>query len=317
MELQVNEIFKKVEEYDSIIICGHVIPDGDCYGSIMGLTHVIREKYPDKKVYPVVSKMRAIPEKLEQGILPGTLDDELFSKSLVFILDLANTPRLDEKRAVNGAYIIKLDHHVLAEHFGDIEFVDTTKSSCCEIVATLCLTKFEHINELAATAFMMGLITDTGRFQFVNNDSAFFTAGKLMANHANLQNIYKILYTQKLESFKFRSYVYSNFKAEKGVAYMVFTKEEIHNLGSDADSCGSSVNLISAIDGYPIWIFFAEYDDGSVRVEIRSTVDYNINPLAVSFGGGGHKQASGCKLEHIEDYKKVVAAAQDLNKWRM
>ena len=73
--------------------------------------------------------------------------------------------------------------------------------------------------------------------------------------------------------------------------------------------------MIAQIENYPIWISFAESDEGTVRVEIRSTREYNINPLAVMFNGGGHHQASGCKLDNIEDYIKVVKEAQNCERF--
>lgn len=317
MKIDINKVFSLVEEYDSIIISGHIIPDGDCYGSVMGLTLTLKEFYPNKKITAVVSPMKKLPKGLEQAVKPGTLGDEEFKKSLCFILDLANTPRLDEPRMTTGAKVIKIDHHVLCENFGDYEFVDNSRSSCCEIVGEMCLDKFGQINSEAATAFMLGLTTDTGRFLYSFDPNPYRVASRLLESGARLNDIYTSLYTQDLESFKFRSYVYSNFEAKDGVAYIVFRYKDLQKLGVDTNYAASNVNQIATIDGYPIWMSFAEYEDCSVRVELRCTRDYNVQPLAVLFGGGGHKQASGCKLNNIEDYIKVVKEAQQLNKWKI
>lgn len=318
MKVDTQKVFEQVEKYDSIIICGHMVPDGDCYGSVMGLALCLKQHYPNKEIYPILSNVSFVPNFLPQGILPETLSDEVFKNSLCFILDLANTPRLDEPRAVNCPYIIKIDHHELCQNFGNQEYVSTDRGSCCEIVADMCLDKFgDDLSNDCVTCFMLGLITDTGRFQYEYKKESFLTAYNLVRLGAKVEDIYTKLYTKTLDSFKLTGFIYNNFKCENGVSYIVFTKEDCHNLGVDFNKAASQVNQIGNIENFPIWISFAESDDGKVRTEFRCTKEYNVQPLAVSFGGGGHKQASGCQLNDIKDYVKVIKSAQNLEKWKL
>ncbi len=314
--IDITKVFNKVKQYESIIVTGHVIPDGDCYGSVMGLATTLKEHFPNKEIIPVISDFKIkFDNNLVQSVKPGVLSDEKIKQSLVFVLDLANTNRLDEKRAVDGACIIKIDHHTFERVYGEIDYVDSSSSSCCQIIAEMLIKKFKKLSVEAATYLMLGMITDTGRFLYSRDAQCFNTAGELVKFGAKLNDIYNRLYTQDLESFRFKSFVYSNFKAENKVAYIVFRKEDIHKLGVDFNYAAANVNLIAQIENYPIWISFAESDEGTVRVEIRSTRDYNINPLAVMFNGGGHHQASGCRLDNIENYIKVVKEAQNCERF--
>lgn len=86
---------------------------------------------------------------------------------------------------------------------------------------------------------------------------------------------------------------------------MVFTKEDLLKQNISKNSAASQVNLIANIKGCFSWVFFAEGEDGMVRVELRSN-GHPVQPIAVKFGGGGHLQASGCVLSDIKDYIKVV-----------
>lgn len=314
--VDVSKVFEKVEEYDSIIISGHVVPDGDCFGSVMGLATCLKEHYPNKEIIPVCSGFRVnFNNELVSNVGPNVVSDEVIRSSLVFVLDLANKERMEDTRMINGDYIIKIDHHVFVEEYGNIDYVDTSKSSCCQIISEMLISKYETLTELVSTYLLLGTITDTGRFLYSSSPDAFTTAGKLVSFGANIDDIYNKLYTQDLESFKFKSFVYSHFKAKNKVAYIVFRQKDLVKLGVDFNYAASNVNLISQIEGYPIWLSFAESPSGEVRVEIRSTKKYNINPLAVMFNGGGHHQASGCKLKNIEDYKKVVKEAQNMERF--
>ena len=84
-----------------------------------------------------------------------------------------------------------------------------------------------------------------------------------------------------------------------------FTKEILKELNIEKNQAAPQVNLIGNLLGCYAWVFFAEGEDGMVRVELRSS-GFPIQPVAVYFGGGGHLQASGCVLEDINKYQQVI-----------
>jgi phosphoesterase RecJ-like protein len=62
------------------------------------------------------------------------------------------------------------------------------------------------------------------------------------------------------------------------------------------------------IKGVNVWVNFTETEDG-VLAELRSN-KYNINPIAVKYGGGGHAKASGATLKNREEAMQML---NDLN----
>ena len=104
-----------------------------------------------------------------------------------------------------------------------------------------------------------------------------------------------------------------NFKtSEKGVAYLINTQEDVKKYNVDIFTISRGmVNVMSGIKGIDIWANFTEDENGKVIVEMRST-KYNINPVAVKYGGGGHKLASGATVENLDVVKNIINDLEQL-----
>ncbi len=300
-------VFDKIEEYDSIAIFGHVKPDGDAYGSAMGLKLAIDFLYPGKKTYAVVDPVWGVPDTLPRATKPGKLPLETIAKSLVITVDTPTVERLGDPRAVQGKYVIKIDHHPLVEHFGDVDFVDATKCANALIVADMLFSRFPVLSPAAAECLLLGIITDSGNFRFTDEADAFNKAGRLIANGADIKEIYRTLYTGSLADLQLKSGMLAQLKTSGQVAYCVFSREWLARVGKTADDIAPKVNLIGFTAECPLWAFFAQYPDGTFRAEFRCSRDFDVAPIALSLGGGGHAQASGARLKTVAEITKAVA----------
>ena len=113
-------LLKKIKEYDSIAIFGHVRPDGDCYGSLNGLKNIILTTYPKKKVYCLTAHVDSLS-------FLGKMDDvndEVFVDSLAIVCDTATRERICDQRYKLCKEIIKVDHHLIIDNYGSYNFVD-------------------------------------------------------------------------------------------------------------------------------------------------------------------------------------------------
>jgi len=303
-----SKIFELIEESEVITIFGHMNPDGDCYGSEIGLREALRHFYPQKKVYAIGGGYTRVPQDFPTF---DDVDDETIKKSLAIIVDLSNKARINDERAFLAQKSIKIDHHIFTEKFCDVEYIETDKVSCTQVLTNILLTHFDYLPQSVANPLFLGLVTDSGRFLYSPLDENVMNiASKLLSFKAETKKIYDTLYETDLESLRFKAYVYQNFMIDDGVAYMVFTKEQLKKMGMNKNMAAPQVNLISNIKGCFAWVFFAEGEDGIVRVELRSN-GFPVQPIAVKFGGGGHLQASGCTLNDINDYVKVVEALKE------
>lgn len=297
-------IWDKISQYDTITIFGHVIPDGDCYGSQLGLKNAIKENFPNKKVYALGS---GIPKFFSLIGEMDKVDDEIIKSSLAIVVDTANLNRIEDQRYSLAREVIKIDHHLLQDHFGEPEVILNDKISCTQIIGDMLISLNIPFEKETALPLFLGLVTDSGRFLYQPiSENAYRVAGALSSTGCDIQSLYDLLYEVDEKILRFRGYIYSNYKKTKnGVIYLTIPKEVIKMYELDYNTCASLVNSVSGIKESPIWVFFSESENGLVRVEFRSK-GVPVQPTAVKFGGGGHLQAAGCRLDTLEDYKYVV-----------
>ena len=303
-------VWNKIKEYDSIVIYGHVNPDGDCFGSQFGLKRAILDNFEDKKVYAVGNGFSRLSS------LIGTLDevdDEIIKNSLSIVVDTSNQDRVEDQRFKLGLDVIKIDHHLPQEHFGNPELLETSRCSCTELICSMLLANNAKITKEAALPLFLGLVTDSGRFLYQPiSKQTYEIAGVLSDTGIDVNALYDALYEVDEKILRLKGYIYVNYKKTKeNIAYLVCSKEDLRKLGVDFNLAASQVNAIANIKGCPAWVFFAESESGLVRVEFRSK-DINVQTVASKFGGGGHIHASGCRLDALEDYKYVLESLDKL-----
>ena len=306
-----EELIPFIEKNDSIVIFGHVIPDGDCYGSQIGLRELIKLNYPQKKVYAVGSGFRRFFD------LIGTMDvveDDVIKESLAILVDGNDCSRMEDSRVFTAKEFIKIDHHIENYKFTEGKFViDTMANSTCQLVVELAQEAGWKFNPNICNALYLGILTDSGRFQFIEDfPKSFREVAFLCENGANPHQINLILNMTNEAALNFRGYVYSHYrKTDAGVIYLTFTKEKLAELKVSASKAGNMVNLIGNVQGFPIWCFFCENEDDTVHIEFRSNGPA-VQPIASKYGGGGHLLAAGLTLPKMTD-EVVNLIINDLN----
>ena len=214
-----EQLRKIIEENDSIVIFGHIYPDGDCYGSQIGLRELLRLNYPKKQVYAVGSGLQRFFK------LMGKMDlvsDETISNSLAILLDGNDVSRMEDQRVSKAKAFIKIDHHIENYRFTEGPFViDTSANSTCEMIVKMAQESCWRINPTIANALFLGILTDSGRFQYIEDfPTAFHEAAWLCENGANPKAINDFLNITNEASLIFKGYVYTNYKKSKhGVIY--------------------------------------------------------------------------------------------------
>ena len=307
-KLKVSKLaLKKIKDYATIIIFGHTSPDGDCYGAQSGLKAFIKEYFPKKDVFIVGSGFpRAIPFFGEMDIV----EDDVFKNALGVVVDVSDIERIEDQRVHLCHEVIKIDHHMKSDvynPFFSVNVSDTKVSSASQMIGHLILNNHYRLTKDIAERLFLGIVTDSGRFSFLNSASGMFMVlDEILKTNIDFQKIYDFLYEGDEIATRAKGYIAYNFKkTNAGVAYIVLNKETLHSLNIDFNYAAGMVNSLSGMKEFPIWALFAESDEGLVRVELRAK-KYNVQQVAVKFGGGGHLQASGLRLQNVDDYIKVI-----------
>ncbi len=300
------EIFEKLEAAPSIVIFGHKSPDGDCVGSVMGMKFALLDLFPDKKVYAVGTH----PEYLGTDLDPSDeVSDEIIASSLALLVDLSDFKRVEDQRITTAKEVVCVDHHVAdKENYDFLVYREVDAPSATYILAKLLFERYGHICKQAAKYLYLGLITDSGRFQFDSEADTFKVAAKLIETGIDYKSIYRGLYRQTSLELKYRAFIYNHFQFAGLVTYCCVTKDEYQSLGLTQNDASGKVNLLASLDDHPIWAFFTEQLDGTIRGELRSDGRYNMQKVAVQFRGGGHVPASGCTLHSFDEVPAVLAA---------
>ena len=307
-----NAILEKIKEYQSIVIFGHINPDGDCYGSQMALRRSLQLKYPEKKIYAVGSGLHRFFDHLGKM---DVISEKVIEQSLAILVDGNDIPRMEDQRVKFAKDFIKFDHHVDVGSFTEGPFiVNEDASSCCEILLDFIRMCHLPIDREVAQALLLGIITDTARFQFVNDYPKIFRDVSFLCElGADPDSLNTILNMTSEHSTAFKGYVYTHYKkTPNGVMYLHFDKKTLRKFKINANAASGMVNLLSNIRGYPIWVFMCENNNSTIHIEIRSYGPF-VQPVALKYGGGGHALAAGTTLEKY-DLEVVNAMLSDLDK---
>lgn len=305
-----KKILQEILQYDTIIIHRHTNPDGDALGSQIGLKLIIKENFPEKKVYTVGDHAKRYSFMAQSRM--DEIGDEVYEGALAIILDTSAKSLISDERYTLAARTVRIDHHIFCEKIADVELTDTSYESCAGLVAAFAKENGLRLTSLAAKSLYTGMITDSGRFRYDSTTSQTFRiAAYLCEQEFDTNDIYRNLYADDFSHIRLKAEFVLKIKfTEHKVAYIYTTLEEAKATGADTFAISRGmVGTMAEIRGVDVWVNFTETEEG-VLCEIRSS-KYNINPVAVKYGGGGHKKASGATVADREEAMKMLA---DLDK---
>lgn len=304
-----QRILEQIKQYDRIILHRHNKPDGDAMGSQIGLKHILLENFPEKEVYMVGDA--AGRYDFMDDCLMDIIDDSLYEGALAIILDCGGSHLISDDRYKLAAATARFDHHIYAEEITPLDMVDSSYESCCGLIADFAKTCGLRVNSLAAESLYTGMVTDSGRFRYdATSSRTFALASFLMEQEFDMEDIYRNLYAEDFEGKKLRAEFLLKVQfTEQNVGYIYTTLEELRALNKDTFSISRGmVGTMADLKGVDIWVNFTETEEG-VLCELRSS-RFNINPIAVKYGGGGHQKASGAT---IADRETAMAMLADLD----
>ncbi|MDV3166949.1 MAG: bifunctional oligoribonuclease/PAP phosphatase NrnA [Vigna little leaf phytoplasma] len=303
-----NYIKEQIEKFETIIIHGHIRPDGDCYGSQLGLKDIILSTYPSKKVY-------AVGETNPKFEFLGKMDlitDQVYKKSLVFVVDCGQSNVISDCRYKLGKVIIHIDHHLLIETIGNYQWVDSSFSSCSEMIYHLKEKLNLKLSPQGAIPIYVGMATDTGSFSFdrVNSETFRIISQLLKDYNFNVADINQKINETKINLLKFKGYVCNNFQAEQGLIYIKISDDILKELDLDIKEVFEQISILSNIEGFPVWAFIKQLNPNEWKISIRSSGP-RISHIARNFGGGGHERACGMTVFSEEQINQVLSLIKE------
>ena len=298
-----SELINKIKEFDNIVIARHIGVDPDALCSQFALRDSILLTYPEKHVL-------AVGTGSQKFLSFGKLDKyEKLDNALLIVCDTPDRKRIDGANPDDFNYSIKIDHHPFVEKVCDLEIIDDSKTSVCEMIMNILEeTELECNSDIAQTLYM-GLVSDSNRFLFNScTPETFSVVSRYLEKYPfDLSNAYQKLYLRPLNEVRLEGYISLNMNVTpNNLGYIYISDEIINKYGVDSASAGNMVNNFNFIKEVLVWATITEdIKNNQYRVSIRSRGP-EIQKVAEKHNGGGHKYAAGVKAKTKEDAMEVM-----------
>ncbi len=300
-----KKIYRKIKEYDEIVIARHIGPDPDAVASQMALKESIMLTFPKKKVYAVGLSVARFKQY-------GNLDRVDFSSlhnPLLIVVDVPNIKRVDGIDGLKYQEIIKIDHHPAEDIKGNVDYTDVLASSASQMIAEFILNTKMVLNEKIASNLFLGIVSDSERFVNKNTTAKTFKITSELIDAVNLDftSLYETLYLRPISEIKFQSYLINNMiVTDNHLGYLYIPLEVFKEYNVDVATASNIINNYNFIKEIIVW-FFVTYDEKNekYKVSLRSRGPV-INEVASHFNGGGHKYASGARLASLDEMEDLA-----------
>lgn len=298
---EMKKALRLIEQSKSIFLTTHEGTDGDDLGSLLAMRGALLKM--KKNVKAAVSK--GVPEALK--FLPGAnqvedkLDNAEFDLVMTFGCNQIARTALTQLRKFTGP-VINVDHHPDNKLFGKVNIVEPSTSSVAELMYYFFQVCDIEIDKNIATCLLTGIFTDTGGFKHANTTAETLkVASELMKKGALISRISKSIIGQNnpaAHKIWARALENTRFDTDKGLVYAVVTEDDFRETGATDDDLAGFVTFLNSIP-QARYALLLRQDGEVVRGSLRSELDrgVDVNKIAATFGGGGHKLASGFKIK--------------------
>lgn len=290
----------ELENVKTVAIAGHIRPDGDCTGSCLAVYSYLQENFPGISADVYLEMVNPNFQFLKGAAQIRTSCDEDRDYDLFIALDTSERERLGgaEKYFETAGRTICIDHHITNPGFADQNWVDAQASSTAELVY-LALEE-DKISKETAEAVYMGLIHDTGVFQYTNTTPrAMQIASRLMEKGIDFSKIiedtfYRKTYVQN--QVLGRALMESILLLDGKIIVGRIRQKDMSFYGVGPADLDGIVSQLRVTAGVEVAIFLYETGIQEYKASLRSNGIVDVSAVCSYFGGGGHVKAAGCTM---------------------
>lgn len=302
-----KQIKKLIDDNNSILLLTHIRPDGDAVGSVLSLYNYLLTLNKDVD-------MVIIDSPLIFNFLPGYNDIKVNTDKnydLGIVVDCATRDRIGQNTDLLSQckYIINIDHHINNTKYGNLNYICGDVSSCCQVIYDLFQENEIELSKSICSAFAVGMITDTNGFRNNNVDSdTFLMAADLIKYGIDFHKIYEaVLFNKSVAKHNLMKIALDRleFLNNGEIAFTYLLKEDFEKVGATVGDHEGIVDIGRSIEGVKVSVFIRETD--GFTISLRSTGSVDVNKIANSVGGGGHKMAAGGQIDKsLQETKEII-----------
>lgn len=296
-----NQFLEAIKQADTIVILGHIRPDGDCVGSCMGMYNYIMDNYSNKQVDVYLGAFDH-----EFMFLRGA--DRIYHEvqenrtyDLCLALDCASRDRFGDFALYYETAKVKavIDHHASNSGYGDICLVEPQASAASEAIYGI--LERDNISSYCAEALYLGIVHDTGVFKHSNTTKdTMCTAGDLIALGAKPNEIIDRTFYSKsyVQNQMLGRALLESYMTLDNLCIVSCLRKDVfdfyHATSVDVDGV---IDQLRVTRGIEVAVLYYEYEPDVYKFSLRSNRYVDVSQIALHFGGGGHVRAAGFSLE--------------------
>lgn len=302
-----------------ILLTTHVRPDPDGLGSMLALAMALEGlgkhvRMCISSVWPPRYDFLDPNRRVRRFQLPG---DDCRDADLAIVLDTGTWNQLGDfgtfLKTLTCAKAV-IDHHISQDDLGALRIQDIQAEATGRMVHELIEALGWKLTPAAADCLLAALATDTGWFRHRNTaPRTFALAEALTAAGADPTRLYEFIYERSsLARLKLTGLVLERLRTEDNgrIALSEIRRDDYAATGATPQDTEDVINLIRSVAGSEVALFFMEQPAGGIKVSFRSREKADVASVAESFGGGGHRLASGAILNvPMEEAQAQVLAA--------
>lgn len=304
---------KLCDRHERFLVISHVRPDGDAYGSTLGLALCLRAMGKDVQTVNA-DGLSPLFEFLpgSKGLTatpPGVPEPD----RVIISVDCADAKRLGAifdqwQRAPD----VNIDHHVSNPGYAQLNLIDADSPATAQVLHEIITAlKWPLTPEIAANLYV-GIMTDTGNFRYRQTTAhTFEVAARLVAAGADPTDLAEACYQSfRAERLLLIAEVFKaiHFASRNRVAWFCLSQEMYARSGAIPDETEGLIEYLQAVKTVEVAFMLEALPDGLTRASMRSRGKVDVQQICREFGGGGHRLAAGLrtKLDPVALEKKLL-----------
>ena len=315
-----EKILEVIRDAGHCVVTTHVQPDGDAVGSLLAMADMLEKM--GKRVFAYLDE----PISHLYDFLPGsrklisdidrlqTFVDEAGVDICAIALDCGEADRMGhyKQKFLRISPFVVVDHHLSHQNFGDYRWVDPQRSSTGEMVYEISEALGQTPSYEGAFALYVAICTDTGSFRYeCTGARTFEIAGRLVDLGVNPNQVAGLIYDNySPERLDLMQQVLATLELieDKQIACIHVTREMFDRSGALAQDVEGFIEYARSISPVKVAVFIKETRSDIISVSLRAKGECNVASIAKHFGGGGHRNAAGCKFpaDSIESVREKV-----------
>ncbi len=295
----IDDAVKAIAGASRLTMACHIGPDGDALGSMLGLAIAAAEN--GKEVFPSFGHPFTLPDTFD--FLPTDMlvapDDVPAEPEVMVTFDAGSADRLGDLQgpAERAETLVVIDHHKTNDGFGHLNLIVPTAAATAEIVIELMDALAWEISPTVATALHVGLVTDTGRFQYSNTTpKTLRAAARMVEAGARPEVIGRHVYEETPFGYLHAAGAVLSravLEQDRRLVWSVLNVDDLNASGITLDDTDPLIDALRTAQESDVAVLLKDLGGGRIKGSMRSRGRVDVGAIAVELGGGGHHNAAG------------------------